>query len=117
MLSWLRFALVGLLLAAGLCVAATSILGIFRFRFALNRMQAASILDTLAMMLVLLSMAVAYGPSWATAKIVLIIFFMWVAGPVSSHLISKLEAVTDPRLSEHMDIRELDEVEGKERER
>ena len=108
---WVRFAMVSLLVGAGLCVAATALLGIFRFRFALDRMQAASVLDTLAMMLVLLGMAVAYGPGWATAKIVLIIFFLWVAGPVSTHLLTKLEAVTDPDLGTHMTIEELDDLE------
>ncbi len=110
-LQWIRFGVVSLLLAGGLVVAATALLGIFRFHFALNRMQTASILDTLAMLLVLLAMAVSYGVGWTTAKIVLIIFFMWVAGPVSTHLLTKLETVTDPDLGQHMTIEELDDLE------
>ena len=110
-LQWIRFGVISLLLASGLCVAAAALLGIFRFHFALNRMQAASVLDTFAMLLVLLAMAVSFGVGWTTAKIVLIIFFMWVAGPVSTHLLTKLEAVTDPELGRHMTIEELDDLE------
>ena len=110
-LQWIRFAAVSLLMAGGLMVAATALLGIFRFHFALNRMQAASILDALAVLLVLLAMALSYGLGWTTAKIVLIIFFLWIAGPVSTHLLSKLETVTDPDLGSHMSIEELDDLE------
>ena len=113
-MSWVRFAVVALLLISGLAVALTAVLGIFRFRFALNRMQAASIIDTLSMILVLVAMSVAFGLSWTTLKIILVIMFMWTAGPVSSHLISKLEAVTDPDLGKHMSIEELEAPEKKE---
>ena len=114
-MEWVRFAVTAILLIGGLGVAFAAITGIFRFKFALNRLQAASIVDTLAMMLVLLAMSVVFGISWTTLKILFIIIFMWIAGPVSSHLITKLEAVTDPDLGKHMSIEELEAPGGEEK--
>ena len=42
-----RYWIAGILMTAGLLFAAVSILGVFRFRFVMNRMHCAAILDTL----------------------------------------------------------------------
>ncbi len=107
-MNWVRFAVVAFFLVCGIAVALTAVLGTFRFKFALNRMQAASIVDTLAMIFILIAMTVAFGLSWTTLKIILVIAFMWTAGPVSSHLITRLQAITDPDLDKHMSIEDLD---------
>ena len=45
----IRLLAAGLLIAAGVIAGAISILGVFRFRFVMNRMHCAAILDTISM--------------------------------------------------------------------
>jgi len=111
---WIRYAIAAILLIAGLAVSFVSFLGVYRFRFVLNRMHAASLNDTLALMLVMAALIVAMGLRLATLKLILIVVFMWMAGPISSHLLCKLELLTDPEMDQHaatVDLREHEEGE------
>ena len=101
MLEWIRYIIAAVLLIAGLAVSAVSFLGVYRFRFVLNRMHAASLNDTLALMLVMAAMIVAMGLRLATLKLILVVVFMWMAGPISSHLLCKLELLTDEEMDRH----------------
>ena len=101
---WFRFAVIALLMAGGIFTLFVSILGVFRFKFVLNRMHSASIADTLGLLMIMLALMVTYGFDFASLKLLAMIVFMWLASPISSHLISKLEATTDPTLSEHLRI-------------
>lgn len=47
MLEYIRFGLAAILACSGAFVVITSLLGVFRFRFALNRMHAAGAVDSL----------------------------------------------------------------------
>jgi multicomponent Na+:H+ antiporter subunit G len=98
----IRFVIAALLMAGGIFTLFVSILGVFRFKFVLNRMHSASIADTLGLLMVMLSLIVVYGFDFASLKLLAMIVFMWLASPISSHLISKLEATTDPALSKHL---------------
>ena len=106
MIGWIRFGISAVLMAAAMITVYISILGVFRFRFVLNRMHAASLLDTLALLLVMASLLVAMGLRLATLKLVLIVVFMWMASPISSHLLSKLELLTDDELEQHAEIQD-----------
>ena len=66
-------------------------IGVFRFKYVLNRMHAAAIGDTLGIGIVLLGLILIEGISFTSLKIGLVILFLWLASPVSSHLISRLE--------------------------
>ena len=101
MLEWIRYIIAAVLLLAGLAVSFVSFLGVYRFRFVLNRMHAASLNDTLALMLVMAAMIVAMGLRLATLKLILVVVFMWMAGPISSHLLCKLELQTDEEMDRH----------------
>lgn len=98
---WIRFVISAVLMIAGLAVAFVSFLGVYRFRFVLNRMHAASLNDTLALMLIMAALIVAMGLRLATVKLILVVVFMWMAGPISSHLLCKLELLTDEELDQH----------------
>ncbi|MBE6954705.1 MAG: monovalent cation/H(+) antiporter subunit G [Ruminococcaceae bacterium] len=111
---WIRYSIAVVLLIAGLAVSFVSFLGVYRFRFVLNRMHAASLNDTLALMLVMAALIVAMGLRLATLKLVLVVVFMWMAGPISSHLLCKLELSTDEEMDQHaatLDRREHQEGE------
>ena len=102
MIEWLRFFVSAALFLCGMFFMAVSIIGVFRFRFALNRMHTASIIDTLGVLCMIAGVFVSTDISMASVKLVLIIAFIWVGSPVASHLVSLLEVDTDKELSKHM---------------
>ena len=105
-MEWIRFCVIALFLAASFGMAVISVAGVFKFKFILNRMHAAAIIDSLALLLAMSGVAVAYGFSFATIKVVLIVLLVWVASPVSGHLIGRLEVTTDKHLSEECEVRD-----------
>ncbi|MHC1786848.1 MAG: cation:proton antiporter [Christensenellales bacterium] len=100
MLEWMRFLLTALLLLSGLFILLTSVLGIFKFDYVLNRMHAAAMGDTLGLMFCLAALIVSAPDLWTALKLLLIIVFLWVASPVGSHLIARLEVTLNPRWHE-----------------
>lgn len=104
-MEWLHFAVIALFLLASLGMSVISVAGVFKFKFILNRMHAAAICDSFALLLAMIGTAVAYGLSFATVKLFLIVIFVWVASPVSGHLIARLEVTTDKHLSEECEVR------------
>ena len=107
-LEWIRFAIVAVLLLGAVFTMFVSVLGVFRFRFALNRMHSASICDSLGLCTMLIALAISFGLDWAVLKLVLIVALLWLTSPISAHLISKLESMTDPNLKEHLTIQKLE---------
>ena len=105
-LEWIRFlAGIGLLLT-GMGIFVLQLLGVFKFKYVLNRMHAAAMGDTLGIGFSLLGLMVLSGLNFTTLKMALIIVFLWLASPVSSHLISRLEVVTNEHLGEHCELPE-----------
>lgn len=99
MLAWVIFILSAIFIAAGLAIILLSCLGIYRFHFVLNRMHSAAMGDTLGILFIIVGLMIANGFNLALIKLLCIILFMWLASPVSSHLITKLEYITNERLS------------------
>ena len=99
---WIRFVLTALLFAAGIFSLFVSILGTYRFHFALNRIHSAAICDTACMFFILTGLAVASGFNAATLKILLVLAFMWFTSPLSSHMLTSLEYHTDAHLEKHL---------------
>lgn len=92
----MKYIIAAILLLIGIGIACIATIGIFKFKYVLNRMHAAAMCDTLALMICLLGVSVLYGISFITLKLILIIIFLWLASPVSSHLIARLEVTTNP---------------------
>ncbi len=105
-MEWLKFSVIALFLIASLGMAVISVAGVFKFKFILNRMHAAAICDSFALLLAMIGVGVAYGFTFATIKLFLILIFVWLASPVSGHLIARLEVTTDKHLSEECEVRE-----------
>ena len=78
MLEWLRFALCAALMLAGAFLLVTGVAAQYRFRYVLNRMHAASMGDSLGLMLTLLGLCVYSGDGWLIAKYLLAALFLWV---------------------------------------
>ena len=95
---------------------AVSVCGVFRVRYALNRLHAAAIGDSLGLPLVGLGLAVLYGWSLAAVKALLIVVLFWLSSPVCGHLLSALEAATNDRLEEDCRILPLSELDAEQTE-
>ena len=102
---WIRFALSAACLVTGLVFMMLAVFGVNRFHRAFNRMHAAAMGDTLGILFVFAGLILIRGFSMASFKLLLVILFFWTAGPVSGHMISRLEAMTDEDLGEILVIR------------
>lgn len=102
---WIRFALSAACLVTGLVFMILAVFGVNRFHRALNRMHAAAMRDTLGILFVFAGLILIRGFSMDSLKLFLVILFFWTAGPVSGHMISRLEAMTDENLGEILVIR------------
>ena len=98
-LNWVRFVLGTGLLLVGLGIFVLQLFGVFKFKYVLNRMHSAAMGDTLGIGACLLGLIILSGFNVTSLKMGMIIVFLWLASPVSSHLISRLEVVTN----EHLD--------------
>lgn len=110
-IEWIRFFIVIGFLLFGMSIFFLEIFGVYRFRFVLNRMQIAATGDTLGIGLCLIGLMIANGWDAATAKMALVIVFLWCASPVSSHMIARLEYTTDATLLENCRMMSLEDAE------
>ena len=109
MIFYIRLGCAAVLLLAGLFCFLSAVAGNYRFRFVMDRIHSAGIGDTLGLLCVVLSLAVASGPRMATLKMILVLVFFWVGSPVSTHFLSQVEYFNNVRLTDHLrDEREPD---------
>ena len=101
LLEWIRFIFAALLMLAGLSSLLATTVGLFRFHYVLNRLHVAAKCDTFGILLTFLSLMLVFGFSAASLKLLLVIIFLWIANPVSSHLIAHMEAITNPDAGEY----------------
>ncbi|MDE6907567.1 MAG: monovalent cation/H(+) antiporter subunit G [Lachnospiraceae bacterium] len=100
-LEWVRFLAGAVLMLCGLGIFVIEMIGVFRFKYILNRMHAAAIGDTLGIGFSLLGLILMSGWNFTSLKLMFVIVFLWFASPVSSHLISRLEVTTDEEKELH----------------
>ena len=86
----------------GIFVFAVAVLGWYRFHYTLNRMHAAALADTLGTALVMIGLMILGIDIFHILKLFLVVAFLWITSPVSSHLISKAEILTNLNLEERM---------------
>lgn len=100
-LEWLRLIVGGALLLSGLIIFLIELYGVFHLKYVLNRMHAAAMGDTLGISFSLVGLMIFSGFNFTTLKMMLIVIFLWLASPVSSHLLARLEVVTNEKLENH----------------
>jgi len=100
-----------LLTCAGLCCLVSGVVGVFRFKYSLSRIHAAALLDTVGILLMLLGVIVATGFNVTSAKILVVIAFLWLTSPVSGHLIGRLEITINDELDKSMTVVDRETVE------
>ncbi len=78
----------------GMFVYIVATIGLYRFHYVLNRMHSAALGDTLGILFLLLGLIILVGFNFHALRMGLIICFLWLTSPVSSHLLAKAEFVT-----------------------
>lgn len=103
-LEWLRFALVALCILFGLFTLVVSIIGLYRFHYALTRIHAAAMSDTLSLFLFVLGLVIAVGWDGVALKLVLVLVLQWLTSPLSSHMLAQFEYEADEELRRYIDL-------------
>ena len=92
MIEWIRFLATSVLMLAGLAVCCIGVYG----------MHAGAMIDTMGIALCMGGVAIS-APDWFSAlKCVLVIVFWWISSPVTSHMLCRLEIITDEQRGEYM---------------
>ena len=104
MLDVIRFIISAVLTAGGLFCLLSAVVGVNKFRYALNRIHAAALIDTVGILLMLLGVIVATGFTVASAKMLVVIAFLWLTSPVSGHLIGRLEVTINDELAQDAEV-------------
>lgn len=97
---------------AGLCCLVSGVVGVFRFKYALNRIHAAALMDTVGILLMLLGVICAIGFDVTCLKILVVIAFLWMTSPVSGHLIGRMEITINDDLDHDMAVIDQDTVQS-----
>ncbi len=100
-IEWIQFLAGAFLLLFGLVIFVIEMIGVFRFKYVLNRMHAAAMGDTLGIGFSLAGLIVMNGWNFTSLKLFFVIVFLWFASPTSSHLIARLEVTTDEEPEKH----------------
>ena len=90
----IRVILAGLFLALAVFIFFSEVLGFYKFTYVMNRMHAAAMGDMLGIGSVLIAVAILTGELVPILKLVLILVFMFLTGPVVTHLIADAEVST-----------------------
>ncbi len=106
LIDWVQFLLGVSFIFVGLGIFFIQMLGVFEFRYVLNRMHAAAMGDTLGLASCMFGLMILSGFSFTSVKMALVVIFLWLASPVSSHLISRLEVTTNKHLAEFCELPE-----------
>ena len=108
-MEWICFLLGVAFIIMGLLVFVIQLVGVYKFKYVLNRMHAAGMGDTMGISLCLIGTMFLFGWSFTSLKIALIVAFLWLASPVSSHLISRLEVTTNEELEKYCKVEKEEE--------
>lgn len=108
----IRLLIGSIFILIGMIIFVTELFGVFHFKYVLNRMHMAAMGDTLGISSCLLGLMFFSGLNFTTVKILFIVVFLWFTSPVSSHVLSKLEAATNDNLDKYCliydDVKDLE---------
>ena len=99
----IRFIIAAIFLVIGIVFGIISVLGVYRFKFVMNRMHSAAILDTVAVGFIFLGLMILGNVSYIP-KLIIAVFLLWIGSPAASHIVSKMEVSTDESAKEHIEI-------------
>lgn len=88
-------------LFAGIIAGAISIKGIYGFKFVMNRMHAAAIVDSAALLFIIVGLIIISLNVNFVFKLLLVIVFQWLTSPIAAHMVMRLENETDKDAKKH----------------
>lgn len=106
MMAVVRLILTAAFMVLGLFVCCVGVYGVFKLKYAANRMHAAALNDTMGISLCLVGLAISAPDVFTALKILLVVVFLWLASPVASHLLCRLEVETNEQRGEYMNVHE-----------
>lgn len=115
-IEWIRFIIGAIFMICGLVIFAIEMIGVFRFKYVLNRMHAAAMGDTLGIGFSLVGLILMSGLNFTSLKLFCVIVFLWFSSPASSHLIARLEVTTDEEKDKHYRSVSLKDLESESKE-
>ncbi len=89
-MSWLLAVVEAILLFGGCAFLIISGIGVLRLPDVFTRLHAAGLTDTMGAGLLILGLTIEWGLSLVTAKLLLILLFIWATSPVASHALAKI---------------------------
>ena len=104
MLDWIRFFLTAGLMLCGLFLMITGVIGQFRLKYVLNRMHAASMGDSLGLLLIITGLCISAPDVWTVCKFLLTAGFLWITSPTGGHLIARLEMTLNEYPEHEMEV-------------
>ncbi len=103
-MEWVKLIISIPFIVIGLLTLCVSVFGVFRFKYVLNRMHSAAMGDSLGILFILIGLMILSGFTLGTLKLVLIVLFFWLAGPVSSHMIANLEVTVNEEIEKECEV-------------
>ena len=94
----MREIIAGIFICMGTIVFALSLLGIYRLKYVMNRMHAAA----MGLGLVVIGLIILGHDVFHIAKYILVILFFWMSSPIASHMIGKVEMLTNKDYDERV---------------
>ena len=90
----------GVLVLSGALVVLIGLLGVYRMPDFYTRLHAASIIDTLGTLLIILGLLLLGGLSLVSVKLMLILLFILITTPAAAHALAKsaLHGKLEPKL-------------------
>ena len=113
-MEYVQFAFCALCILVGLFLTFIGVFGFYKFKFILNRMHSAAIIDSLGLFFIVLGLVIGHGfpvnegtLDLTSVKLCCVVLFLWLSSPVCSHIIAKLIYMTNSKTdseSEEVDI-------------
>lgn len=86
----------------GLFVFLCATLGVFCLKYVMNKMHAAALGDTMGLFMIVLGLIILSSNVFVIAKFVLVILFFWLTSPIATHMLAKVEVLTNENAEERM---------------
>ena len=103
-LQWVRFVIAVIFMLGGVTLLLTALVGMFRLDNNFNRIHVGAKCDTFGILLIFSSLIVMSDWRAASIKMIAIILFFWLTIPVASHLIARIEFITNPRIVDDFEV-------------
>lgn len=114
-MEYVRFALCALCILIGLFITFVGVFGFYKFKFILNRMHSAAIIDTLGLFFIILGLVIAHGfpvnngvLDVTSIKLCCVVLFLWLTSPVCSHVLAKLIYMTNANTDKETEEVDID---------